>query len=141
MLQSISRRQAARLISATAASALLPIGTASLFGADDSARLILRPLPSGAEKLPVIGLGTALTFDVANGSPAARTVAQVLALFVRRGGTSSYTSPAYGNAESLVGDLAYKAGLTKSLFIATKVWTRSRPGGRRTDGTLAPAFP
>ena len=82
----ISRRQAARLTGATAASALLPIGTGSLFAADDSARLILRPLPSGGEKLPVIGLGTALTFDVANGSPAARTVAEVLALFVRRGG-------------------------------------------------------
>ena len=129
MHNSISRRRAAKLIGATAAGAFLPHGAARLFAAAESTRHILRAIPSTGEKLPVIGLGSALTFDVRERSPAAQTVAEVLALFVRDGGKVLDTSPAYGNAESLVGDLAFKAGLTKSLFIATKVWTRSRPEG------------
>ena len=53
----------------------------------------------------------------------------MLALFVKRGGKLVDTSPMYGTAESVIGDLAYKDGLTKSLFIATKVWTRSQTEG------------
>jgi len=35
----------------------------------------------------------------------------------------------YGNAESLIGQIAGKAGLTDSLFIATKVWTKGKEAG------------
>ena len=52
-----------------------------------------------------------------------------MALFVKHGGKLIDTSPMYGNAEGVIGDLAYKAGLTKSLFIATKVWTRGQQEG------------
>jgi len=129
MHNTISRRRAAKLIGATAASAFLPIGTSRLFAADESSRRILRSIPSTGEKLPVIGLGSATTFDVRSGSPQAKTVGEVLALFVKHGGKLIDSSPMYGNAESLIGDLAYKAGLTKSLFIATKVWTRGQQEG------------
>lgn len=124
----ISRRQAAKLIGATATSALLPGGAVRLFAAGEAARPILRAIPSTGEKLPVIGLGSALTFDV-RGAAQEAAVREVLSAFVKLGGKLIDTSPAYGNAESLIGDLAYKAGLTKSLFIATKVWTRSKPEG------------
>jgi diketogulonate reductase-like aldo/keto reductase len=53
----------------------------------------------------------------------------VLALFVKLGGKLIDTSPAYGNAESLIGDLAYKAHLTDSLFVATKVWANGKQAG------------
>ena len=129
MYDRISRRRAAKLIGATAASALLPIGTSRLFAAAESAGKIFRPIRSTGEKLPVIGLGSATTFDVPPGSAQARTVGDVLALFVKLGGKLIDTSPMYGTAESVIGDLAYKAGLTKSLFIATKVWTRSQTEG------------
>ena len=89
----------------------------------------MRAIPSTGEKLPVIGLGSALTFDVPTRSPQAKTVGEVLALFVQRGGKLVDTSPAYGNAESLIGDLAYKSHLTSSLFIATKVWTQGKDAG------------
>ena len=129
MHDSISRRRAAKLIGAAAGGAFLPLGTARFIAAEESARRILHAIPSTGEKLPVIGLGSALTFDVRDRSPAAQTVASVLTLFAQQGGKVIDTSPAYGNAESLIGDLAYKASLTSSLFIATKVWTRSRPEG------------
>ena len=52
-----------------------------------------------------------------------------MALFVKHGGKLVDTSPAYGNAELLIGELAYKAHLRDSLFLATKVWTRSPQEG------------
>ena len=129
MDESISRRQAAKLIGATVAGALLPIPTARTYAADESSRPIMRSIPSTGEKLPVIGLGSALTFDVRSGSPQAETVSDLMTYFVKHGGKVIDTSPAYGNAESLIGDLAYKAHLTNSLFIATKVWARSTQDG------------
>ncbi len=126
MQNRISRRKAAKLIGTAAASALLPIGTSRLLAADTSR--ILKAIPSTGEKLPVIGLGSAVTFDI-RGSAQEAMVREVIALFVKLGGKLIDTSPAYGNAESVIGDVAYKAGLTKSLFFATKVWTRSKPEG------------
>ncbi|MEO7166912.1 MAG: aldo/keto reductase [Chthoniobacterales bacterium] len=126
MNDKISRRRAAKLIGTAAAGAFLPLGAARLFAAGDSR--LLHPIPSTGEKLPVIGLGSALTFDV-HGAAQTAMVGEVLALFVKLGGKLVDTSPAYGTAEGLIGDLAYKAGLTKSLFLATKVWTRSKPEG------------
>ena len=76
----------------------------------------------------MIGLGSAVTFDV-RGSRQLKPLGEVLALFVKHGGKLIDTSPAYGNAESVIGDLAYQAHLTNSLFFATKVWTRSKEEG------------
>jgi diketogulonate reductase-like aldo/keto reductase len=128
MHNTISRRRAAKLIGATAAGTFLPIGTSRLFAADESSRRLLRAIPSTGEKLPVIGLGSAVTFDV-RGSRQLQPLGEVLALFVKHGGKLIDTSPAYGNAESVIGDLAYKSHLTNSLFFATKVWTRSKEEG------------
>ena len=121
----ISRRRAAKLIGVSAAGAVLPLGATRLFAADESTRRVMRSIPSTGEKLPVIGLGTALTFDVPSRSAQATQCAEVMALFVKHGGKLIDTSPAYGNAESMIGDLAFKSHLRESLFLATKVWTRS----------------
>ncbi|CAN5558829.1 aldo/keto reductase [soil metagenome] len=115
-----------RLLGMATAGALLPIGVARTFAENRSP--ILKAIPSTGEKLPVIGLGSALTFDV-RGAARTALVGEVMERFVQLGGKLIDTSPAYGNAESLIGDLAYKRGLTKSLFFATKVFTRSKPEG------------
>jgi diketogulonate reductase-like aldo/keto reductase len=127
MHNKISRRRATRLIGTAAVGAFLPIGVSRISAANESR--LLRSIPSTGEKLPVIGLGSATTFDVRSGSPQSKTVGEVLTLFVQHGGKVIDSSPMYGNAESVIGDLAYKAGLTKSLFIATKVWTRDKLEG------------
>jgi diketogulonate reductase-like aldo/keto reductase len=124
----ISRRRAAKLIGATAAGAFLPTGASRLFAAVESSQRIMRAIPSTHEKLPVIGLGSALTFDV-RGSRQLAPIGEVMALFVKHGGKLVDTSPAYGNAESVIGDLAFKEHLTSSLFFATKVWTRDKLEG------------
>ena len=88
-----------------------------------------RAIPSSGEKLPVIGLGSAVTFDVPFNSPKVTDITQVITQFVKRGGKVIDSSPMYGNAESLIGQIAAKSGLTKSLFIATKVWTKGIEAG------------
>ena len=89
----------------------------------------MRSVPSTSEKLPVIGLGSAVTFDVRPGSPQLKPLGEVLALFVKHGGKVIDSSPMYGNAESVIGDLAGKSHLRNSLFIATKVWTKGQQEG------------
>jgi aryl-alcohol dehydrogenase-like predicted oxidoreductase len=89
---------------------------------------ILRAIPSSKETVPVIGLGTWQTFDV--GAGAARApLRQVLQRFVELGGRIVDSSPMYGRAESVVGELAAELGLRDKLFIATKVWTSGRDAG------------
>ena len=127
MHDTISRRRAAKLISATAVSALLPIGTSRIYATYESQ--LTRSVPSTGEKLPVIGLGSAITFDVRPGSPQLKPLAEVLALFVKHGGKVIDSSPMYGNAESVIGDLAARSHLRNSLFIATKVWTKGKQEG------------
>ena len=89
---------------------------------------IVRPIPSSKETVPVIGLGTWQTFDV--GAGAARgPLRQVLRRFVELGGRIVDSSPMYGRAESVAGDLAAELGVRDKLFVATKVWTNGRDAG------------
>src|SRR5689334_24114416 len=122
----ISRRRAAGLIGAAAAGAIVPFGGSGLLAAEkpgtkgdkpERGQRITRAIPSTGEKLPVIGLGSALTFDVPSHSSQAQSIAEVISLFVTHGGKLIDTSPAYGNAESLIGELAFKSGLRSSLFL------------------------
>jgi aryl-alcohol dehydrogenase-like predicted oxidoreductase len=89
--------------------------------------LITRQIPSTAERLPAIGLGTWQTFDVGPADYASR--AAILRRFVARGGRLIDSSPMYGRAETVVGELAATSALHESVFVATKVWTRGRADG------------
>ena len=48
---------------------------------------------------------------------------------MQRGGKVIDSSPMYGTAEGVIGDLAAKSHLRDSLFIATKVWTKGKQEG------------
>jgi len=89
---------------------------------------ILRPIPSSKETLPVIGLGTWQTFDVGAG-PDRAPLREILRRFVELGGRVVDSSPMYGRAESVVGDLTAELRLRDKLFVATKVWTSGRDAG------------
>jgi diketogulonate reductase-like aldo/keto reductase len=88
-------------------------------------------VPSSGEALPVIGLGTWQTFDVGATAAERAPLADVLAEFVRLGGRIVDSSPMYGRSESVLGELAAKAGVRETLFVATKVWTTGRDAGIR----------
>jgi aryl-alcohol dehydrogenase-like predicted oxidoreductase len=121
----ISRRTALKQLVATGVLAVLGAGPAR--GA--AAPRLQRPIPSSGELLPTVGLGTYRTFDVGASSAERAPLAEVLRLFVQAGGTVVDSSPMYGRAESVVGELAAELGITQSLFLATKVWTSGRESG------------
>src|SRR5580692_8591554 len=92
-------------------------------------RMHQRKIPSSGEMLPVVGCGTWRTFDV-GGKPADRApLAEVLEVMFERGGSVIDSSPMYGAAEGVVGDLLTAAGSRDKAFIATKVWTTGRQAG------------
>src|SRR5690242_4133970 len=93
--------------------------------------LIRRAIPAGGERLPVIGLGTYQAFDVGNDSRARAALTQVLRSLTAKGGSVVDSSPMYGRAEGVVGDLSAEAGLRPRLFLATKVWTSGKDAGIR----------
>jgi diketogulonate reductase-like aldo/keto reductase len=123
----MTRRQAARLIGGASGSLFLPLGAATARAANESSAMLMRSIPSSGEQLPVIGLGTWRAFDL---EPArAGTVEPVLTRFVKLGGRVVDSSPMYGRAEEVIGQLVAKLRLRQSLFLATKVWTRGKETG------------
>lgn len=104
-------------------------GRTGAAAAGATASMIQRRIPSSGETIPAIGLGTWRTFDVGK-SPAEREpLKEVLERFVALGGRVIDSSPMYGTAEMVVGDLAADLGITRKLFFATKVWTSGREAG------------
>ena len=90
-----------------------------------------RPIPRSGELLPIVGVGTWQTFDVGPKAPERAGLKEVLKLFVELGGSVVDSSPMYGEAERVVGDLTAELGLRDKLFFATKVWTSGRQSGIR----------
>ena len=90
-----------------------------------------KPIPSSAERLPVIGVGTWQTFDVGADATERAQLAQVVSLFAGAGGRVVDSSPMYGSSESVAGELIAQLGVRDKLFIATKVWTSGRAEGVR----------
>ncbi len=111
--------------------ALAMSGVAGHIGLYDqvSQEMLTRSIPSTNEPLAAVGLGTWQTFDVDQSGPERDRVREVLRLFVEQGGQLVDSSPMYGRAESVVGDLATELGIGRFLFYATKVWTRGREDG------------
>jgi aryl-alcohol dehydrogenase-like predicted oxidoreductase len=97
--------------------------------AQTGVRMQTRKIPSTGEMLPVVGCGTWQTFDV-GASPAERAPrAEVLKVLFEAGGSVIDSSPMYGKAEAVVGDLLAAAGTRDKAFLATKVWTHGKAEG------------
>lgn len=130
MIQSIagrSRRTVLRGIVGTGA--WLAIGRPLAQQAGPNSQAIRRAIPSSGEKIPVIGLGTYQAFDVGASSPERTPLREALKTFVAGSGSLVDSSPMYGRAEGVVGDLAEELAIRDALFLATKVWTSGRDAG------------
>jgi aryl-alcohol dehydrogenase-like predicted oxidoreductase len=127
--ETFTRREAAKLIGASAAALLLPISASRTYAASESSNMLTRAIPSSGEKLPVIGLGTWRVFDVGSSEAERAPLEEVLNAFVKRGARVIDSSPMYGRAEQVIGDLKSKRGLREKPFFATKVWTRGKQAG------------
>ncbi len=87
-----------------------------------------RPIPRTGERLPCIGLGTWRTFDVGETASERAPLAEVLRVLREGGGRLVDSSPMYGRAEAVVGDLV-RARPEPRPFLATKIWTTGREAG------------
>lgn len=113
---------------AAATAALAPPAAA---GADTPWR---KTIPASGEALNAVGLGTWLTFDVGDDAIDRSRLRRVLQRFVAAGGGMIDSSPMYGSAERVVGDLladvAPHGDAARRVFAASKIWTPFGPGGR-----------
>lgn len=99
--------------------------------AADRSSMLERRIPASAdrESLPVIGMGTWNTFDVSNGSAERAPLLEVLRVFYGGGARVIDSSPMYGAAERVTGELVAELGKQAQTFHATKVWTAGREKG------------
>jgi len=122
----VTRREAAKVIGGTAAALALPISANAQI---ELSAVLTRTIPSSGEKLPVIGLGTWRAFDVDLTADIRRRLEFVLSVFEKLGGRVIDSSPMYGRAEEVIGELTSALGIREKLFLATKVWTRGKQSG------------
>jgi len=113
------RRRFLRTLAATGAVGLLwPV-----FGSAGTRSTIVRKIPSSGEAIPVIGLGSWMTFNVGNDPVARDSCAEVMRRFFSAGGRMIDSSPMYGSSQSVIGYGLKKQGKTSEVFSADKVWT------------------
>jgi aryl-alcohol dehydrogenase-like predicted oxidoreductase len=88
-----------------------------------------RKVPRTGEAIPVVGLGTWQTFDVGSSAAERAPRLEVLRAFLAAGGRVIDSSPMYGRAEEVTGDLLAALPGAPRPFLATKVWTRGKQAG------------
>jgi diketogulonate reductase-like aldo/keto reductase len=98
-------------------------------GASQVSALLTRPIPSSKEALPLIGLGTWITFNVGEDEVARASCADVMRAFFVSGGRMIDSSPMYGSSQAVIGYGLAKLGHPSGLFAADKVWTSSGDDG------------
>jgi diketogulonate reductase-like aldo/keto reductase len=128
-------------------------GAASVFAQTTPAPgLLTRPIPSSGEQIPVVGLGTWITFNVGNDAAARAQSIEVMRQFFAAGGKLVDSSPMYGSSQGVVGEalqklqaqaranaagppqgvrapsggsVAHEVASVGAVFSAEKVWTSS----------------
>jgi diketogulonate reductase-like aldo/keto reductase len=124
-----NRRCTLRALAAAGACALI---RPSLVPAQPRATLT-RPIPSTGELLPVVGLGSWITFNVGDDPVARNGCAEVMRNFVDAGGRMIDSSPMYGSSQEVIGYGLRRSGLAERVFAADKVWTSSSRGREQIE--------
>jgi diketogulonate reductase-like aldo/keto reductase len=123
---SISRRSFLHALLATGAAAMPWLSN----GIAQPNSVLTRSVPTTGEALPVVGLGTWITFNVGNDLEARESCAEVMRAFFEAGGRMIDSSPMYGSSQAVIGYGLQKLGNPPRLFSADKVWTASASAGR-----------
>ncbi len=127
-----NRRQLLRGLSALLPSAFFtPPGVAQLNppAAAAPAAISTKTISSG-ERLPLVGLGSWITFNVGNDSVAREACTEVMRAFFAGSGRMIDCSPMYGSSQAVIGyGLSRLGALATPLFSADKVWTSSGARG------------
>ncbi len=126
MTRSQFLRLAAGAAGACAAGASL--GPLSLAIAAD-APVLRRPIPSSGEMLPVIGVGTAVVYEIETNDAKFPALVESIRTFLSNGGALIDTSPTYGRAEKNLGEIFRRTGQRDKFFLATKISTTGEQSG------------
>lgn len=90
-----------------------------------------RTIPSSGERLPIIGMGSYITFDIGDDTEALQQRIRVLSAFFEAGGKLIDSSPMYDTSEAVLGQAISGLGHRVDLFSATKVWHMFTAAGDR----------
>lgn len=101
---------------------LATIGAASLAA-------LAPPVPSSGTRLPRIGLGSWITFNVGDDVAARDECTEVMRAFFAGGGRHIDSSPMYGSSQAVIGYGLGRLGRPRELFAADKVWIGSGDDG------------
>ncbi|WP_225773705.1 aldo/keto reductase [Inquilinus sp. Marseille-Q2685] len=112
----LSRRTLLGAMAAAGAAPMLPDAAAQ-------ASPLTRPIPSTGEAMPVVGLGSWITFNVGDDLEARDECAEVMRAFFAEGGRMIDSSPMYGSSQPVIGYGLARLGHPPGLFAADKVWT------------------
>ena len=126
MLADIPDLTRRRLLGAIAAAPLM--GPA--MGRAQQVRLATRAIPSSGEAVPLVGLGSWITFNIGHDRVARDASAEVMRNFFLAGGRLIDSSPMYGSAQEVIGYGLKKFGRPPDLFAADKVWISDGEAGR-----------
>lgn len=126
-LKCITRREFIAGVGSLSVAAQLKNGAASAAPSSN----LTKPIPATGENIPVVGMGTWITFNVGSNKVLRDSRVEVLQEFFDRGGGVIDSSPMYGSSEEVIGYGLARTEKTQSLFSATKVWTVSKWLGTR----------
>jgi diketogulonate reductase-like aldo/keto reductase len=92
---------------------------------------LTRAIPSSGERVPIVGLGSWITFNVGDDPELREECTAVMRAFFDAGGRVIDSSPMYGSAQAVIGYGLTRLGRPSPLFSADKVWTSSGSAGPR----------
>jgi aryl-alcohol dehydrogenase-like predicted oxidoreductase len=116
----ISRRDFLKTTAGIGAAVLLP----QKFATAQSEPLLQKKIPSSGEMIPIIGLGTARRYEEVKTEAEKIPLRETILKFKEVGLKVIDSSPSYGTAEAVVGEIVDGLKIRDSLFLATKVSLR-----------------
>jgi aryl-alcohol dehydrogenase-like predicted oxidoreductase len=116
----ISRRHFLKTSAGIGATMLLPQN----FATAQSEPLLQKKIPSSGEMIPIIGLGTARRYEEVKTEAEKIPLRETILKFKEVGLKVIDSSPSYGTAEAVVGEIVDGLKIRDSLFLATKVSLR-----------------
>jgi diketogulonate reductase-like aldo/keto reductase len=108
----------------TAAAGLAPLSAWAQSSAPHT-----KSIPTTGERLPLVGLGSWITFNVGNDRTLQDECAAVMAAFFNAGGRLIDSSPMYGSSQPTIGHGLKKLGYPQVMFSAEKVWISNPASG------------
>lgn len=125
----MSRRSFLKSVSGLALTPLMSLSPFSSAFAARQATIISKAIPATNERIPVIGMGSWLTFSVGGDKEDRARCVKILEAFFERGGGMIDSSPMYGSSQEVIGHCLAEIKQHPGLFSATKVWILGKTFG------------